>query len=38
MGADAVMVTTTIDERSKAEGLADGAVRARLAACAQVVS
>ena len=36
MSADAVMVTTTIDDRSKAEGLARGAVQARLAACAQV--
>jgi periplasmic divalent cation tolerance protein len=36
MSADAVTVTTTIDDRSKAEELARGAVRARLAACAQV--
>lgn len=36
MSADAVTVTTTIDDRSKAEELARGAVRARLAACAQI--
>jgi len=36
MSADAVVVTTTIDDRSKAEGLARGVVQARLAACAQV--
>jgi periplasmic divalent cation tolerance protein len=36
MAADAVIVTTTIDDRGKAKDLARGAVLARLAACGQV--
>jgi periplasmic divalent cation tolerance protein len=36
MGTEAVTVTTTIDDRDKAEALARLAVSERLAACAQV--
>ncbi|MDQ1292178.1 MAG: periplasmic divalent cation tolerance protein [Actinomycetota bacterium] len=36
MGVKAVIVTTTIDDRDRAEHLARSSVRARLAACAQV--
>ena len=36
MAAEAVIVTTTIDDQGKAKDLAKGAVLARLAACGQV--